>query len=112
MINAVLNATITASLIAFVVYFAIAAVAFTHDRFVYRQPAAVVADIDFGTDEIMDKFLIGFPALPETTAPIIEEQPLAQMTWRELELVAKVRGVKNRRNLKKFELVEAITNLT
>lgn len=112
MINTVLNATITATLIAAVAYFAIAAVAFAHDRFVYRQPAAVVTDIDFGADEIMDNFVIGLPALPEATAPIIEDQPLAQMTWRELVEVAKVRGVKNRRNLKKFELVEAIANLT
>ena len=108
-IDTTLNATITSTMIAAVAYMAIALVTFTHDRIVYRATQTVTAM------EVVDQ-----PAAIEpTTAPIIDMEPpamseiikpLESMTWRELVAIAKGCGVKNRRNLKKAELVEAIAN--
>lgn len=111
MLNTILNATITATMIAAIADIAIALVTFTHDRIVYRAAPTVTAI------EIVEQPT----AIEPTTAPIIDMEPpamseiikpLESMTWRELVAVAKDCGVKNRRNLKKTELVEAIANLS
>lgn len=104
MINAVLNATITATVLATVAYFAIAAVAFTHDRILYRQPVTVEPV----------EIVTAAPMIEPTPTPVVETangKKLEEMSWRELVAMAGEVGIKNRRNLKKFELVEAIAQL-
>ncbi|OKH12307.1 hypothetical protein [[Limnothrix rosea] IAM M-220] len=107
MFNTILNATITATMIAAIAYMAIALVTFTHDRIVYRATPTVTAV------EVVEQ-----PAAIEpSTAPVIAMEPpamseivkpLESMTWRELQPVAKTYGVKNRRNKSKAQLLKEI----